>query len=180
MLKKLDHKQSNQNQTKTPEQELNWATPKEIDELLAQYKREADALYKKTKLTQGDYQSIQSYILLVLYSGKYIIPRRSRDYTSFKVNSGFEKGGMLPDERSPLCHSAHGLIGMYKMVYFMGCVRILWPLRPGHFKPFDEKMLSQEEKNFVTEFHTIGFSPDIYPPLQNNVSSIVHFHSLLV
>ena len=88
MLKNIDsYKQSNKNQTKTPEQELNWATPKEIDELLVQSKREADALYKKAKLTQGDYQTIQNYILLVLYSGKYIIPRRSRDYTSFKVNS---------------------------------------------------------------------------------------------
>ena len=86
----------------------------------------------------------------------------------------------LPDKRSPLCRRAHGLIGMYKMVYFMGCVRILWPLRPGHFKPHDERALSIEEKAFVTEFHKTGFSPTVYPPLKNETNeAIVHVESLM-
>ena len=70
---------------------------------------------------------------------------------------GFTNG--LEDTRSELCRRSHGLIGMYKMVYFMGCVRILWPLRPGFFKPEVERTLSAEEKEFVTNFHKIGFSP---------------------
>lgn len=86
----------------------------------------------------------------------------------------------LPDTRSALCRRAHGLIGMYKMVYFMGCVRILWPLRPGHFKPNDERALSEEEKAFVTQFHKIGYSPEEYPPLHNKtMEAIVHVESLM-
>lgn len=88
---------------------------------------------------------------------------------------GFERSG-LTDLRSPLCQRAHGLIGMYKMVYFMGCVRILWPLRPGYFKPNVERALSLEEKAFVTKFHKIGFSPIVYPPI-NESNSIVHIES---
>jgi hypothetical protein len=73
------------------------------------------------------------------------------------------KKGKHGDERSYLCQSVHRLIGQYKMVYNQKCVRILWPLRPGHFKPFDLKLLTDEEKSIVTEFHQIGYSPIIYP-----------------
>jgi hypothetical protein len=43
----------------------------------------------------------------------------------------------IPDERSNLCKRVGGLIGHYKIVYFMQCVRILWPLQPG-------KMIKQD------------------------------------
>jgi hypothetical protein len=69
----------------------------------------------------------------------------------------------IVDERSFLCQNVHRLVGQYKMVYNQKCVRILWPLRPGHFKPFDQQRLSDEEKEFVTKFHQIGYSPKIYP-----------------
>ena len=121
MLKNIDrYEQSIKNQTKTPEQELHWATPKEIDELLTQHKREADALYKKTKLTQGNYQTIQNYILLVLYSGKYIIPRRSRDYTSFKVNSVNKKTDNFYDGK-------HFVFNDYKTAKFYDTQKIPVP-----------------------------------------------------
>ena len=41
------------------------------------------------------------------------------------------------DIRTHLCRHNTRLIGMYKMVYYMQCVRILWPLQPGKFKPVD-------------------------------------------
>ena len=44
---------------------------------------------------------------------------------------------IIPDERSNLCKRVGGLIGHYKIVYFMQCVRILWPLQPG-------KMIKQD------------------------------------
>ena len=44
---------------------------------------------------------------------------------------------VIPDERSNLCKRVGGLIGHYKIVYFMQCVRILWPLQPG-------KMIKQD------------------------------------
>jgi hypothetical protein len=44
---------------------------------------------------------------------------------------------VIPDERTNLCKRVGGLIGHYKIVYFMQCVRILWPLQPG-------KMMKQD------------------------------------
>ena len=41
------------------------------------------------------------------------------------------------DTRSHLCRHNGRLIGGYKIVFFMQCVRILWPLSPGQFKPVD-------------------------------------------
>ena len=37
----------------------------------------------------------------------------------------------LPDHRTHLCQSNARLIGYYKIVYFMQCVRVVWPLSPG-------------------------------------------------
>lgn len=42
------------------------------------------------------------------------------------------------DVRSHLCRHASRLIGHYKMVFYMQCVRILWPLQPGTFRPVDK------------------------------------------
>jgi hypothetical protein len=42
------------------------------------------------------------------------------------------------DSRSHLCRHNTRLIGHYKIVFFMQCVRILWPLAPGKFKPPDQ------------------------------------------
>lgn len=57
------------------------------------------------------------------------------------VNDGYQvKGLFLPayeDRRSHLCRHNGRLIGGYKIVFFMQCVRILWPLQPGAFKPVD-------------------------------------------
>jgi len=89
---------------------------------------------------------------------------------------GFSVG--LQETRSELCRRAHGLIGQYKMVYFMGCVRILWPLRPGYFRPEVERKLSDDEKTFVKMFHSTGFSPEVYPPVPAN-ASIIPFEMLV-
>ena len=69
---------------------------------------------------------------------------------------GFSNG--LEETRSELCRRSHGLIGMYKMVYFMAacescglCVRA--------FQAEVERRLGAQEKDFVTDFHKVGFSP---------------------
>ena len=81
--------------------------------------------------------------------------------------------GGTGDERSFLCQNVHRLVGQYKMVYNQKCVRILWPLRPGHFKPFDLQRLSDDEKAFVTQFHRIGFSPSVYPYSHASLGGVV-------
>jgi len=78
----------------------------------------------------------------------------------------------LQNRRSYLCTHAHRLVGMYKMVYWQRCVRILWPLQPGKFKPNDAKLLPPRDKAFVEHFHNSTSNPRPtgwqlfpYPPL---------------
>jgi hypothetical protein len=67
------------------------------------------------------------------------------------------------DKRSHLCRNTHRLIGQYKMVYFMKCVRILWPLSPGKFKNTDKASMSHEEAEYVLAFHKRGWAEEQYP-----------------
>jgi hypothetical protein len=57
------------------------------------------------------------------------------------VNDGYQVKGLnfpaFDDVRSHLCRHSSRLIGSYKIVFFMQCVRILWPLHPGAFRPVD-------------------------------------------
>ncbi|RYG63361.1 hypothetical protein EON64_16080, partial [archaeon] len=43
----------------------------------------------------------------------------------------------VPNTSPYLCRHNKRLVGMYKMVFFMQCVRVLFPLSPGKFKPHD-------------------------------------------
>jgi hypothetical protein len=72
-------------QEKTETQKDNWVGGAEVKGLWETLKRNADLLYKKTTLTQADLQQIQSYIILSLLGGMFIAPRRSKDYTDFKI-----------------------------------------------------------------------------------------------
>lgn len=72
-------------QEKTPKQQKNWATQDIVDELLTKHRKIALKAYRKPTLDKKDFQDIQDYILLVLYSGKYIPVRRSVDYHAFKI-----------------------------------------------------------------------------------------------
>lgn len=72
-----------------------------------------------------------------------------------------------PDMRPYLCQHSPRLIGYYKIVFFMQCVRILWPLTPGKLLANDLKPsgLSEQEKTFITIFHNSSLydSWDVFP-----------------
>ena len=74
-------------QVKTQKQQDNTITQDELQNLLKKHKNIATKIYKKEEFTAKDYQDIQDYILLALFSVVYIIPRRSLDYTSFKFHN---------------------------------------------------------------------------------------------
>jgi hypothetical protein len=82
-------------QEKTETQKNNWLETDKLNETLEELKNKALHAYK-TK----DYQTIQQYILIALLSGKYIPPRRAKDYTEFKIknittNDNYIKGNKL-------------------------------------------------------------------------------------
>ena len=72
-------------QEKSETQKENWLETDVLKQKLEQYKKNAAVLYRKKSLSAKDLQDIQNYILLVLYSGEFIAPRRSKDYVDFKI-----------------------------------------------------------------------------------------------
>jgi len=74
-------------QEKTETQKENWVEGADIKTLWETLKRNADLLYKKTHLTQGDLQQIQSFVILSLLGGIFVAPRRSKDFCDFKIKN---------------------------------------------------------------------------------------------
>tara|TARA_R110002167_G_scaffold140072_2_gene327773 strand:+ start:522 stop:1283 length:762 start_codon:yes stop_codon:yes gene_type:complete len=74
-------------QEKTETQKANWVETDELKAIVKEHKTYADTLYKKPKKSVADLQSIQNYIILSLFSGEYIAPRRSKDYVDFKIKN---------------------------------------------------------------------------------------------
>ena len=85
----------------------------------------------------------------------------------------------IAERRSQLCRSAARLIGHYKLVYFMQCSRILWPLRPGRLLKSDNG-LTPSEINFLMQFHNVSgrqprdWSYEPYPVAQSSLSFIIN------
>ena len=73
-------------QVKTKAQKENWLDTDFLQKKLEEYKKNAELLYRKKTLTQIDLQAIQNYILLVMYSGEYIPPRRAKDFVDFRIS----------------------------------------------------------------------------------------------
>jgi len=84
-------------QEKTDKQKDNFIDGDTISKIYKNLKKKANQLYKKgTELTQSEVQEIQNYIILSLYSGLYIPPRRAKDYTEFKIkNINTEKNNYM-------------------------------------------------------------------------------------
>ena len=72
-------------QMKTEVQEDNWVNKYDLDKLNNILWKNAKLIYQKENKTQADYQDIQNYIILSLFGGFYIPPRRSKDYVNFKI-----------------------------------------------------------------------------------------------
>ena len=74
-------------QEKNEKQKENFIDGDTISKIYQKLKKNANQLYKKSNLTQSEVQEIQNYIILTLYSGLYIPPRRAKDYTEFKIRN---------------------------------------------------------------------------------------------
>jgi len=68
-------------------QRENWIQGGDISSMYDNLRRDAELLYKKKSLSASDLQQIQQFIILSLLGGIYIAPRRSKDYTDFKIKS---------------------------------------------------------------------------------------------
>ena len=72
-------------QEKNDKQTASWVNTDQLKTKYNELKHTADLLYKKQSHTANDLSQIQDYILMCLYSNKFIPPRRLLDYTEFKM-----------------------------------------------------------------------------------------------
>ena len=79
-------------QEKSPEQEKSWVNSSDIKSVWEELKGNADLLYKKKDLKNGDLQQIQNFIIISLLGGIFIPLRRSLDFVCFKCKD------VKPDE----------------------------------------------------------------------------------
>jgi site-specific recombinase XerD len=97
-----DYNKEISKQKKSDSQEDNWISKDMINNLIKEQKQNATFLYKKSQLAPADLQQIQGYIILSLLGGSHIPPRRSKDFTDFKIrniekdkDNYIEKGKMV-------------------------------------------------------------------------------------
>jgi len=74
-------------QEKTEKQKSNFIDGNLIGKIIEKLKKRTNVLYKQGNLSYHEIQEIQNYIIMVLFSGQYIAPRRAKDYTEFKIKN---------------------------------------------------------------------------------------------
>ena len=86
MMKDIEEYKSNESkQIKSEKQTDSWVDTSEIDDIYNAMTKNVSILYKKKDLSMTDLQEIQNYIILCVLSGKFIPPRRSKDFVDFKI-----------------------------------------------------------------------------------------------
>jgi len=87
MLKDIKTKEAETDkQELTDKQRANWLTQDAIRERLDELKHESIYIYKKANKSPQDLQRLQSYIILNLYGGQLVAPRRALDFTAMKIH----------------------------------------------------------------------------------------------
>jgi len=98
-----------------------WTNTDDISKLYSELEQNALFLMKKKKnLTTLDLQHIQNFIILCLLGGVYIPPRRSKDYTEFKIKN-------IDKEKDNFRNKNEFVFNTYKTAKFYGQQKIPIP-----------------------------------------------------
>jgi len=81
-----EHRVEVAKQVKSESQEKNWVSNTELDGVFLEHMVLFKFLLKKKEYTMNDLQKMQNFIILCLLSGKFIPPRRLKDYVDFKIH----------------------------------------------------------------------------------------------
>lgn len=88
MLKDVrDYNADINKQEKSEKQEESWVEKEAVNQVVAELRKNAEAIMKKGQKTISDLQEIQNYIILCVLGGVYISPRRSKDFVDFKIRN---------------------------------------------------------------------------------------------
>jgi len=74
-------------QTTNDKQKQTWITTNDITPIFENLKNEYEYLINKKNLTKKDMQTIQEFIIVCLYGGMFIAPRRNLDYCLMKIKN---------------------------------------------------------------------------------------------
>ena len=85
----------------TQKQKENHITNSEVNGLIQSLKNEVKLIYKNQSYTPENLITIQNYILMLLFSGKYTLPRRSMDWFMFKIKNIGDNDNFLDDNENP-------------------------------------------------------------------------------
>jgi hypothetical protein len=100
LLKELSGRQTNElkTQEKKPQEDKNWLTQEQIKAKYETDLKEIIPLIKLKELTKKQYKQFQDFIILALVSGYHIPPRRSMDWTEFKIRNISKKDDNYMDK----------------------------------------------------------------------------------
>jgi len=84
-----EYKKNIAQQEMSPAQQASWLKPDEIHDQYSKCRADADLLYKtcSKNMPMNAKQIIQNYVLLAVLGGIFIPPRRSLDWTDFKIRN---------------------------------------------------------------------------------------------
>lgn len=86
---------NNLKQEKTETQSKNWITQEDLLTKFNQLKKDTKPLWTKQELTKSEYLKLQELILLMITSGLMIQPRRSKDWSEFKLKNITDKDNYI-------------------------------------------------------------------------------------
>jgi len=86
---------NNLKQEKTEKQSENWITQEDLLTKFNQLKKEVKPLWTKGTLNKLEYLKLQELILLMITSGLMIQPRRSKDWSEFKLKNITDKDNYI-------------------------------------------------------------------------------------
>ena len=109
-------------QEKNDKQTASWVNTDQLKTKYNELKHTADLLYKKQSHTPSDIQNIQDYILMCLYSNKFLPPRRLIDYTEFKMRE-------IDPEKDNYMHKNTFVFNKYKTAKVYGKQTVNIPLQ---------------------------------------------------
>ena len=109
-------------QEKNDKQTASWVNTDQLKTKYNELKHTADLLYKKQSHTANDLSQIQDYILMCLYSNKFIPPRRLLDYTEFKMKE-------IDPEKDNYMHKNTFCFNKYKTAKVYGKQTVNIPLQ---------------------------------------------------
>jgi hypothetical protein len=117
-----------QNQEMTESQKENWLSQDQINDTINMYAKNVKKLNEKTTLSVKEFQHYQDYIILCLMTGKYLPPRRLKDWTEMKIKNTTENDNIIDLTSGKKKRKTYDFVfNNYKTAKFYGAQRVPIP-----------------------------------------------------